>query len=87
MFEQRKWLRVFRGCLILNWINAPLVAALSYIIPWTHWDSHLAGIIGLAVVLGSIFLVMFGVPSWRQQHIETWRLLRKKLPLDTINNE
>ena len=87
MFDQGKWLLSLRRGLIFQWILTPFVAGSIYITAWTRWDSHLAGIIGFAVVLGIIFLINFAVPSLRWEHVATWRLLRKGLPLDTINDE
>ena len=77
-------MKVFRITAILEWFDVILFAGMGYVLALMLWDSHLLGIaaaIGLPVIMVLVFMPF---RSFRRLHRDTWRLLRKGLPLDTL---
>ena len=82
--RRRQWMKRFRQIAIFEWLLTIPIAGMGYMVPLMYWDSHLAALGGVVLAVGARLLASFGIPHWRRAHIETWRLLRQRLPLDTM---
>lgn len=82
--ERRKWTKRFRQLAVFEWFSLIGFAAMGYVLSLMLWDSHFAAVGGAVAVVGFLLLASFSLPSWRRVHVETWRLLRQGLPLDTM---